>query len=109
MTYGIGRELTYRDRFEVKKLLASAKEKGYKLQEMIVSVCLSPVLPKPSHDNPMKPKSWNINRRQFVRGGGVALALPFLQGMSWGKTAGEGPAEADGGELHCLRSLRTED
>ena len=43
MTYGIGRELTYRDRFEVKKLLSSAKEKGYKLQEMIVSVCLSPV------------------------------------------------------------------
>ena len=37
----------------------------------------------------MKPKSWNINRRQFVRGGGVALALPFLQGMSWGKTAGK--------------------
>ena len=43
MTYGIGRELTYRDRFEVKKLLTSAKEKGYKLQDMIVSVCLSPV------------------------------------------------------------------
>ena len=38
----------------------------------------------------MKPKSWNINRRQFVRGGGVALALPVLQGMSWGKTAGKG-------------------
>ena len=43
MTYGIGRELTYRDRFEVKKLLTLTKEKGYKLQDMIVSVCLSPV------------------------------------------------------------------
>jgi len=42
MTYGIGRELTYRDRFEVEKLLTSAEEDGYKLQEMIVSICLSP-------------------------------------------------------------------
>ena len=33
----------------------------------------------------MKQKSWHINRREFVRGGGAALALPFLQGMSWGK------------------------
>ena len=33
----------------------------------------------------MKQKSWNINRREFIRGGGAALALPFLQGMSWGK------------------------
>ena len=39
----------------------------------------------------MKQKSWHINRRQFVRGGGAALALPFLQGMSWGK-ASEGKA-----------------
>ena len=38
----------------------------------------------------MKQKSWNINRREFIRGGGAALALPFLQGMSWGKaTAGK--------------------
>jgi hypothetical protein len=42
MTYGIGRELSYRDRFEVKKLLTSAEEDEYKLQEMIVSICLSP-------------------------------------------------------------------
>jgi len=35
----------------------------------------------------MKQKSWHINRREFVRGGGAALALPFLQGMSWGKAA----------------------
>ena len=33
----------------------------------------------------MKQKSWHINRREFIRGGGTALALPFLQGMSWGK------------------------
>ena len=34
----------------------------------------------------MKQKSWHINRRELIRGGGAALALPFLQGMSWGKT-----------------------
>ena len=42
MTYGIGRELTYRDRFEVEKLRTLSEEYGYKLQEMIVSICLSP-------------------------------------------------------------------
>ena len=33
----------------------------------------------------MKPKSWHLDRREFLRGGGVALGLPFLQGMSWAK------------------------
>ena len=42
MTYSVGRELTYRDRFEVKKLLKLAEENGYKLQDMIASVCQSP-------------------------------------------------------------------
>lgn len=42
MTYGIGRELTYRDRFEVEKLQKQAKEDEYKLQDMIVSICQSP-------------------------------------------------------------------
>ena len=42
MTYGIGRELTYRDRFEVKKLLTLAEENGYTLQDMIISICQSP-------------------------------------------------------------------
>ena len=36
----------------------------------------------------MKEKSWHINRREFIRGGGAALALPLFQGMSWGKAAG---------------------
>ena len=29
----------------------------------------------------MKQKSWHLNRRELLRGGGVALALPFLNGM----------------------------
>ena len=32
----------------------------------------------------MKPKSWHLNRREFLRGGGIALALPFLNSMSHG-------------------------
>ena len=31
----------------------------------------------------MKPKAWHLNRREMLKGGGVALALPFLNGMSW--------------------------
>lgn len=33
----------------------------------------------------MKQKSWQINRRELLKGGGVALALPFLNGMSWAR------------------------
>jgi hypothetical protein len=36
----------------------------------------------------MRQKSWHIKRRDFLKGGGAALALPFLNGMSWGKAAG---------------------
>ena len=39
----------------------------------------------------MKPKSWHLNRREFLKGGGIALALPFLNGMSW---AAAGPKRA---------------
>jgi hypothetical protein len=31
----------------------------------------------------MKQKSWHINRREWLKGGGVALSLPFLNSMSW--------------------------
>lgn len=31
----------------------------------------------------MKPKSWHLNRHEFRKGGGIALALPFRNGMSW--------------------------
>ena len=39
----------------------------------------------------MKQKSWHLDRRQFIRGGGASLMLPLLNGMSWGKgqTAGK--------------------
>ncbi len=33
----------------------------------------------------MKQKSWHLNRRELLKGGGVALALPLLNGMSWAK------------------------
>lgn len=35
----------------------------------------------------MTKKSWHLNRRDVLRGGGVALALPFLNGMTWAKSA----------------------
>ena len=41
MTYGVAREMTYRDRFEVERLLKLAKKNDYKLKDMIVSICQS--------------------------------------------------------------------
>ena len=41
LSYGIGRELTYRDRFAVEELLQQAKQNEYKLQDMIVAICQS--------------------------------------------------------------------
>ncbi len=39
----------------------------------------------------MKHKSWHLNRRELLRGGGVALALPLLHGMSWARESGTEP------------------
>ena len=39
----------------------------------------------------MSRKSWNLDRRTFLRGLGVAAALPFLEGMSWAIPQGQGP------------------
>ncbi len=33
----------------------------------------------------MSKNSWHLNRREMLRGGGVALALPLLNSMSWGR------------------------
>lgn len=41
LTYAIGRELTFRDRFAVKSLLDQAEETDYPLRDMIVAICQS--------------------------------------------------------------------
>jgi hypothetical protein len=41
LSYGIGRKLTYRNRFAVEKLLRQAKKNEYKLRDMIVTICQS--------------------------------------------------------------------
>ena len=33
----------------------------------------------------MSKKSWHLSRREMLRGGGMALALPFLNSMSWAR------------------------
>ena len=38
----------------------------------------------------MSKKSWNLSRRSFLRGAGVAVALPYMEGMSWAAPAREG-------------------
>ncbi len=36
-------------------------------------------------------KSWHLNRRTFLRGTGVAIALPWLEAMSWAAPADKQP------------------
>ena len=33
----------------------------------------------------MNTKTWHLSRREVLRGGGIALALPFLNSMSWAR------------------------
>ncbi|MDG2222602.1 MAG: DUF1592 domain-containing protein, partial [Rubripirellula sp.] len=40
-TYAIGRELTYRDRYEIENLLSHCSENNFRLQDMIVAICQS--------------------------------------------------------------------
>jgi hypothetical protein len=35
----------------------------------------------------MKQKSWQLNRREMLKGTGLALSLPFLDSMAWAKEA----------------------
>jgi hypothetical protein len=39
----------------------------------------------------MKQKSWHLNRRELLKGGGIALGLPFLNSMGWSAPAKELP------------------
>ncbi len=41
LSYGIGRELNWRDRFVVEELLSSSRENDYLIQDMIISICQS--------------------------------------------------------------------
>ncbi|MFT5525109.1 MAG: hypothetical protein ACI9HK_003075 [Pirellulaceae bacterium] len=43
LSYGIGRDLTYRDRYSVEELLQQSKKNEYKLQDMIVAICRSKI------------------------------------------------------------------
>ncbi len=43
LAYAIGRDLTYRDRFAVEKLLKDSKANDYRITDMIVSICLSDI------------------------------------------------------------------
>lgn len=47
----------------------------------------------------MAQKSWQLNRRDMLKGCGVALALPLLNGMSWGKALAAGGSSAGAGAV----------
>ena len=41
MIYAIGRELTFRDRDEIQKILKKLKVDGYRFRDMVIEVCKS--------------------------------------------------------------------
>jgi hypothetical protein len=41
LKYGMGRKLTFQDRYAVEALMAESKKQGYKMQDMVVAVCQS--------------------------------------------------------------------
>ena len=43
MTYAIGRELTFRDRAEIQKILKKLKVDGYRFRDMVIEVCKSSI------------------------------------------------------------------
>ncbi|MFT6793360.1 MAG: hypothetical protein ACJAR1_001356 [Rubritalea sp.] len=43
LTYGIGRELSFRDRFEIEKILKKSEKDQYLLKSMIIEVCQSTI------------------------------------------------------------------
>ena len=47
LTYGIGRSLTYHDRYAVEELLKQSKQSEHQLQDMILSVCRSELFRTP--------------------------------------------------------------
>ena len=49
LTYSIGRELNYRDRFAVEKIVSESQKNGFLLQDMIVAICQSPTFRHPKH------------------------------------------------------------
>ncbi|MEZ6141187.1 MAG: DUF1592 domain-containing protein [Zavarzinella sp.] len=47
LTYGLGRNLTFRDRIAVDELLKESKSKGFGMRDMIVSICISEIFREP--------------------------------------------------------------
>lgn len=47
LTYGIGRSLTYQDRYAVEELLKESKQNDHRFQDMIITICRSELFRKP--------------------------------------------------------------
>jgi hypothetical protein len=54
LTYGLGRSLSYRDRYVVEELVRKSKGTDHALRDMIVSVCLSDIFRKTPTDTAKK-------------------------------------------------------
>jgi len=50
LAYGIGRELDYRDRYAVERLVSESRENGFLLRDMIVAICQSSTFRGANHN-----------------------------------------------------------
>lgn len=51
LSYGIGRRLTYRDRFGVERIINETRDEGFGLRDIIVSICKSDLFRESSSSN----------------------------------------------------------
>ena len=78
IAFGTGAEVSFSDRAVVEKIIQTHSDAGYPVQSLIVSVVDSSISENDNHEGlGMK----TINRRSFLRGTGVVLALPLLDIM----------------------------
>ena len=98
-------ELTTRDRF-ADELLKQSAANEHRLLDMILNTAKVLRSAGTANSNKTHHESWYLNRREMLKGGGIALALPFLNGMSWAAPAKV--LRSDVGELFFLRRLHAQ-
>ena len=98
--YAMGRSLELSDREEIDKLVSGFEKNGYRLRGLIVDLVTSEFFPRPFWPTgkpncvPTMTKPWHLDRRTVLKGAGVSLALPWLEGMTGGLSAADKAASS---------------
>jgi len=89
LTYALGRGLERADRRDVDRIMARLARDGYRFSTLVLAVVEKRVVPGArreveDHEN----RATGYRGGRFLRGVGAAVALPFLEAMNPGKSAG---------------------